>query len=42
MAPPEVCEKGAAQFYRGNRALGQRDWPALMSLVESRYPDYAN
>jgi len=42
MAPPEVCEKGAAQFYRGNRALGQRDWPALMSLVEARYPDYAS
>ncbi len=42
MAPPEVCEKGAAQFYRGNRALGQRDWPALMTLVEAKYPDYAH
>ena len=42
MAPSEVCEKGAAQFYRGNRALGQRDWPALMSLVEAKYPDYAH
>ena len=41
-APPEVCEKGAKQFYRGNRALGQRDWPALMALVESKYPDFAN
>lgn len=42
MAPEEVCEKGARQFYRGNRALGQRDWPALMTLVEKSYPDYAH
>ncbi len=41
-APAEICEKGAAQFYRGNRALGQRDWPALMTLVEAKYPDYAH
>lgn len=41
-APPEICEKGAKQFYRGNRALGQRDWPALMAFVETRYPDFAN
>jgi ribulose-5-phosphate 4-epimerase/fuculose-1-phosphate aldolase len=41
-APPEVCEKGAQQFYRGNRPLGQRDWPALMGLVEQKYPDYAH
>jgi ribulose-5-phosphate 4-epimerase/fuculose-1-phosphate aldolase len=42
MAPPEICEKGARQFYRGNRPLGQRDWPALMRLVSREYPDFAN
>ena len=42
MAPPEICEKGAQQFHRGNRPLGQRDWPALMKLVEKLYPDFAD
>ena len=42
MAPPEICEKGAQQFHRGNRPLGQRDWPALMKLVEKNYPDFAD
>ena len=41
MAPPEICEKGAQQFHRGNRPLGQRDWPALMKLVEKNYPDFS-
>lgn len=41
-APPEICEKGAQQFHRDNRPLGQRDWPALLALVEKQYPDYAN
>jgi ribulose-5-phosphate 4-epimerase/fuculose-1-phosphate aldolase len=40
-APPEVCEKAAQQFHRGNRPLGQREWPALMAFVEKHYPDYA-
>jgi len=41
-APPEVCEKGAMQFHKDNRPLGQRDWPALMMLVQKHYPDYAS
>jgi ribulose-5-phosphate 4-epimerase/fuculose-1-phosphate aldolase len=40
-APPAICEKGAQQFHRGNRPLGQRDWPALMDLVDRLYPDFA-
>jgi ribulose-5-phosphate 4-epimerase/fuculose-1-phosphate aldolase len=40
-APPEICEKGAQQFHRGNRPLGQRDWPALMDLCDRLYPDFA-
>jgi ribulose-5-phosphate 4-epimerase/fuculose-1-phosphate aldolase len=38
-SPPEVREKAAAQFYRGNRALGQNEWPALKSLMLSEHPD---
>jgi ribulose-5-phosphate 4-epimerase/fuculose-1-phosphate aldolase len=38
--PPDVCEKAAKQFYRGGRRLGQRDWPALVKLVESLDPSY--
>jgi ribulose-5-phosphate 4-epimerase/fuculose-1-phosphate aldolase len=41
-AAPEVCEKGAQQFYRGNRPLGQRDWPALMQQIKKLYPDFAD
>jgi ribulose-5-phosphate 4-epimerase/fuculose-1-phosphate aldolase len=40
MAPEEVLEKAAAQFHRGNRPLGQRDWPALVDLADDLYPDY--
>jgi len=42
MAPQEVLETSAAQFHRGNRPLGQRDWPALRDLVEDLYPRYSN
>jgi ribulose-5-phosphate 4-epimerase/fuculose-1-phosphate aldolase len=41
-APPEICEKAAQQFHRGNRALGQQDWPALRELVDTLYPAYKN
>jgi ribulose-5-phosphate 4-epimerase/fuculose-1-phosphate aldolase len=41
-APEHVLEKGAAQHYRSNKPLGQRDWPALCALVESLYPSYKN
>ena len=41
-APPEICERGAEQHHRGNRPLGQREWPALLTLVETLYPDYKN
>jgi ribulose-5-phosphate 4-epimerase/fuculose-1-phosphate aldolase len=40
MAPEHVLEKSAAEFHRGNRALGQRDWPAMIELCEDHYPDY--
>lgn len=42
LPPSEVCEHTASQYWRGNRALGQRDWPALMAFVEKHYPDYAD
>jgi ribulose-5-phosphate 4-epimerase/fuculose-1-phosphate aldolase len=42
MAPQEVLETSSAQFHRGNRPLGQRDWPALRDLVEDLYPNYSN
>jgi hypothetical protein len=38
--PPEVCEKAAKQFWRPGRIMGERDWPALMMLVNKLYPDY--
>lgn len=40
MAPEEVLTKGAEQFHRGNRPLGQRDWPALLQLASTLYPSY--
>jgi ribulose-5-phosphate 4-epimerase/fuculose-1-phosphate aldolase len=40
--PPEVCERTAQQYYRGGRLLGQLDWPALMQLTETLYPDFKN
>lgn len=42
LPPHEVCEHTAQQYWRGNRALGQREWPALMQMVEETYPDFAN
>lgn len=42
LPPAEVCEHTAAQYWRGNRALGQRDWPALLAMVEKHYPDFAD
>lgn len=40
--PKEVCEHTAQQYWRGNRALGQREWPALMEMLEQSYPDFAD
>ena len=40
MAPEEVLEKAAAEFHRGNRPLGQRDWPAMIELCDDLYSDY--
>jgi ribulose-5-phosphate 4-epimerase/fuculose-1-phosphate aldolase len=39
MAPDEVLEKAASQFHKGGKPLGQRDWPALVDLVDDLYPD---
>ncbi len=41
-APEDVLQKSAEMFNRGGRALGQRDWPALLSLCDTLYPDYKN
>jgi ribulose-5-phosphate 4-epimerase/fuculose-1-phosphate aldolase len=40
MPEPEFCEKAARQFYRGGRLLGQKDWPALIKLMDSVDPSY--
>jgi ribulose-5-phosphate 4-epimerase/fuculose-1-phosphate aldolase len=40
MPAPEFCEKAARQFYRGGRLLGQKDWPALIKLMDSVDPSY--
>ena len=39
-APENVLQKGAEVFHRGGRPLGQRDWPALLKLCDTLYPDY--
>ena len=38
----ESIAKADRQFWGNNRIHGQKDWPALMSLVESLYPDFRN
>lgn len=38
--PAEVCEKTARQYYRNKGVVGQRDWPALLQLARSHYPDF--
>jgi ribulose-5-phosphate 4-epimerase/fuculose-1-phosphate aldolase len=42
LPPQEVCEHTAQQYWRGNRALGQREWPALMDMIEAASPGFAN
>lgn len=40
MPSPEQCEHTAQQFFRNGRILGQRDWAALMKLVDSIDPTF--
>jgi ribulose-5-phosphate 4-epimerase/fuculose-1-phosphate aldolase len=42
VAPEHVLESTANMFNAGNKPLGRRDWPALMALVDERYPSYKN
>lgn len=37
---PELCEKTAQQAAQFTH--GRHEWPALLRLVEARYPDYCN
>lgn len=37
-----ACEKAARQFWRPNRVLGERDWPALVILAGSLDPGFRN
>ncbi len=36
----EACEKAAKQFWRPNRIMGERDWPALMNFADKLDPSY--
>lgn len=41
-APEHVLEKAAAQHYRSNGPVGQREWPAMRALVDNLHPTYKN
>ena len=38
--PHEVCEKAAQQFERSNRDASEKDWPALMRMLDRSDPSY--
>jgi ribulose-5-phosphate 4-epimerase/fuculose-1-phosphate aldolase len=40
LSSKEACEKAASQFWRPNRVMGARDWPALMKFADSLDPGY--
>jgi len=37
---PEVCEKSAQELRDFEPAFGNRDWTALLRVIEKNYPDY--
>lgn len=38
--PPDVCARTAGQFDVPNKIQGEREWPALLRMVEDTDPDY--
>lgn len=38
--PPEVCERTARQFEGPDVSVGEKEWPALLRLLEAEDPSY--
>ena len=39
---PDVCERTARQFERSGRMAVERDWPALLRLLDRLDPSFRN
>jgi hypothetical protein len=40
LVPGQLAEKTARQFERDDSSYGQREWPALLRLLDSKDPSY--
>ena len=42
LVPGQVAEKTARQFERDDNSAGQREWPALLRILDKKDPSYRN
>jgi hypothetical protein len=42
LVPGQTAEKTARQFERTDSSYGQREWPALLRILDKKDPSYRN